>query len=489
MITQDDWNGSYAGGRRFSPLDETERALLAAHVPAPPGARALDVGCGAGELAAHLARTGYTVDAADWADHALADAAGHHGDVARWLHLDIEHHDWGPLHETGYDLITLRLVYAFFQDRARVMRELGRRLRPGGAVVVITPLAAGTPPERRAIALDEDEVRDLRAGWAGSERHDLDELAVIVLRHAPRSTSTPLPTERAAIPAPAAATARTRPREHRLGLDERHYGLVASGRKTVEVRVHDARMKTVAVDDTLVFHDRRSGHELDVRVQRITPYASFEELLDAEDLTRTGATATRDEQLADLRRIYPPEKEALGPLALAFDHRPARAGRSMPLSPVQYARTVPHHTVYAGLYVRDAHDRPLQLRSVYGSRVWQFPGGAGDADEDPLQTVRREAVEETGLELGQGEPRLLLTHYLHPGPQRPLGKVGFIFDGGRLTAGQLDRMRLDPAEHDMWAVHDLAEWRRLMDPEAVVRLDAVERARLGQGPHYLVSGP
>ena len=105
------------------------------------------------------------MDAADWADHALTDAAGHHGDVARWLRLDIEQDDWGPLHDTGYALITLRLVYAFFRDRARVMRELGRRLRPGGAVVVITPLAAGTPPERRAIA----SIPDRNVPWARSD--------------------------------------------------------------------------------------------------------------------------------------------------------------------------------------------------------------------------------------------------------------------------------------------------------------------------------
>src|SRR5690606_19959812 len=139
---------------------------------------------------------------------------------------------------------------------------------------------------------------------------------------------------------------------------------------------------------------------------------------------------------------------------LAFDHRPARPGHPMPLTAEEYAQTVPHHTVYGCLYIRDEHDRPIQLRSVYGSRLWQFPGGNLDAPgEDPLQTARREAIEETGLELGLGTPRLLLTHFLHAGPRLPLNKVGLIFDGGRLTAGQLGRIRLDPAEHDMWAVH------------------------------------
>ncbi|MFF9143217.1 hypothetical protein ACF09G_37665 [Streptomyces albogriseolus] len=65
--------------------------------------------------------------------------------------------------------------------------------------------------------------------------------------------------------------------------------------------------------------------------------------------------------------------------------------------------------------------------------------------------------------------------------------MGFIFDGGRLTADQLDRIRLDPAEHDMWTVHDLATWQELMAPRAFARLDAVERARRGEGPTILIT--
>jgi 8-oxo-dGTP pyrophosphatase MutT (NUDIX family) len=158
------------------------------------------------------------------------------------------------------------------------------------------------------------------------------------------------------------------------------------------------------------------------------------------------------------------------------------------MAPSQYAQTVPHHTVYGCLYIRDEHDRPVQLRSVYASRRWQFPGGNLDAHgEDPLQTARREAVEETGLELGLETPRLLLTHFLHAGPRMPLNKVGLIFDGGRIGTDQLRRIRLDPAEHDMWAVHDLAGWQALMAPRDFARLDAVERARRGEGPTYLIT--
>jgi ASC-1-like (ASCH) protein len=146
---------------------------------------------------------------------------------------------------------------------------------------------------------------------------------------------------------------------HLLG---RYYRELEAGRKTVEVRTATPDKRAVAVGDTVAFHDRDPGRELAVSVQRTTLYRSFDDLLSSEDPARIDPDRPPREQLAALRSIYPPAKEALGVLALAFDHRPARPGRPMPMTPTQYAQTLPHHTVYACLYIRDAHDRPIQLR-------------------------------------------------------------------------------------------------------------------------------
>ncbi|GAA0273002.1 hypothetical protein GCM10010302_08250 [Streptomyces polychromogenes] len=190
---REQWHRHYADGHGFRPLGDAERALLAEHAPVPApehGGRALDVGCGTGELAVHLASLGYAVDAVDYADSALerARARDTEGGV-RWLRLDVERDDPAALHPAGYDLITLRLAYAFLRDRDRVLRSLGERLRAGGALVVITPTADRTPAERRDIALDEDEIARLRAGWARSTRREAEGLAVLVLRH-PRARDT-----------------------------------------------------------------------------------------------------------------------------------------------------------------------------------------------------------------------------------------------------------------------------------------------------------
>ncbi|MFJ4695519.1 methyltransferase, FxLD system [Streptomyces sp. NPDC088766] len=187
-----EWEQHYGEGKGWRRLGERERHLLAEHVPVPEGGgRALEVGCGTGELAAHLARAGYTVDAVDFADSAVARAREEHAGIesVRWLRLDIERDDPAPLHEDGYDLITMRLAYPFVRDRNRLVHELSRRLREGGALVVITPTVENTPAERCGIALDEDEITLLGAGWETAERLDADGLAFLVLR-GPRPLAT-----------------------------------------------------------------------------------------------------------------------------------------------------------------------------------------------------------------------------------------------------------------------------------------------------------
>ncbi|WP_393086057.1 methyltransferase domain-containing protein [Streptomyces sp. LN704] len=199
FATQDEWDRNYADGRRFSPLSDRERSLLATHTPPPAAGRALDIGCGVGELAAHLSTLGYAVDAVDWSETALAEAAAQHGTAVRWLRLDIESDDGTPLHADGYDLITLRFVVPILNSRARTLHALGRRLRPGGALVVVTPRAADTPAQRRRLALGEDELAELRTDWASTTLHDAGGLAFVILRDPCRTgTTTPQDSPRAA---------------------------------------------------------------------------------------------------------------------------------------------------------------------------------------------------------------------------------------------------------------------------------------------------
>ncbi|MFF8791086.1 NUDIX domain-containing protein [Streptomyces sp. NPDC015125] len=183
-VAQDEWDTHYGEGRSFRPLGEAEHTLFRDLASASPrGARALDVGCGVGELARHLATLDYTVDAVDYAASAIAIAAQTPpaAGTARFVQCDIERDSLDGLHGS-YGLIVFRLSYAFLHDRTRVMYRLRERLSPGGTMVVITPVVDAVPAERRDIALDEDEIGLLSAGWRTVERRDAEGLAIIVLR-------------------------------------------------------------------------------------------------------------------------------------------------------------------------------------------------------------------------------------------------------------------------------------------------------------------
>ncbi|MER6680660.1 ASCH domain-containing protein [Streptomyces olivaceoviridis] len=105
-------------------------------------------------------------------------------------------------------------------------------------------------------------------------------------------------------------------RVHELNLYRRYFDLVAAGTKTIEVRVKYPHLADLAAGDTIRFRIKGTDETCEVRVERVTEYSDFEALLDHEGPANVNPTATRDQQLGDIRAIYGPEKEALGVLAV-----------------------------------------------------------------------------------------------------------------------------------------------------------------------------
>ena len=154
------WNAKYAAGTYAARTHPS--ALLAGWMDRLPRGRALDVACGMGRNAIHLAAHGYAVDAMDISGVALARArerAGAAGVEVNWIETDLERPD---LAGGAYDVI----VVARFLDRPLIPRLIDA-LRPGGHVVYdhhyITPADVGGPVSRRFRARPNELLDRFRA--------------------------------------------------------------------------------------------------------------------------------------------------------------------------------------------------------------------------------------------------------------------------------------------------------------------------------------
>ena len=104
-----------------------------------------------------------------------------------------------------------------------------------------------------------------------------------------------------------------------MSIYQQYLRLIASGSKTVEVRVGYPSMRKISAGDRIRFTS--GDEECLTRVVRVTEYPSFEAMLDPEDARSIGAEEdeSREELLAAIRYVYPPDKEALGVLAIEVE--------------------------------------------------------------------------------------------------------------------------------------------------------------------------
>jgi 8-oxo-dGTP diphosphatase len=145
----------------------------------------------------------------------------------------------------------------------------------------------------------------------------------------------------------------------------------------------------------------------------------------------------------------------------------------------------PRKRVAVDALLRDQQGRILLVKPSY-KPGWDLPGGMVEANESPLDALRRELTEE--LDLNRPSYRLLCIDWVPPhGPWDD--QISFIFDGGSLQSDECERlMGHDQEIVDIQFAHqegfeDLLRprlWRR-------VRV-ALEILGCGGPPRYLHDG-
>ncbi len=117
------------------------------------------------------------------------------------------------------------------------------------------------------------------------------------------------------------------------------------------------------------------------------------------------------------------------------------------------------------------------------SAKWIIPGGPVARGEKPREAVLRVLAERFGLDLTPD--RLLVTDW---SPAVREEYVAFVFDGGELTAEELDAIELRPGDVDSWAFIAPEELFVMLEPRHTRRVTAALDARVSGRTDYLENG-
>ncbi|MFC9497713.1 class I SAM-dependent methyltransferase [Streptomyces sp. NPDC056982] len=177
VAAREHWEQHFAAGDGFRGVNAAEMRMLTEHVAPVAGARVLDVGCGLGGYAAELVRLGCRTLATDWAVSSVAAVRDRYEGLLPGLsvqRMDFEDDEAVEvLPQAGFDVVTMRLVFAFMGDKEAAAARVRRLLAPGGVWVVTTPLADRLS-KRRHIGITGEDVAGLLAGWGSGAWCDLE---------------------------------------------------------------------------------------------------------------------------------------------------------------------------------------------------------------------------------------------------------------------------------------------------------------------------
>ncbi|MFJ8300148.1 class I SAM-dependent methyltransferase [Streptomyces sp. NPDC094447] len=181
------WEPLWHSRRRYRPLCQAEKQLMAEHLGPGESRPALDIGSGDGGLARHLHHElGYRTTGIDCSPSAIALAAAQGtGPGPTWQCLDVATGDLTALPDAAYSLITCRLVYRWMDDKSGFLSLVRRLLAPGGIFWVVTEIAGRrttTDPALLGLGIPPADAELLTAGWSVARTADLDVLRCYALR-------------------------------------------------------------------------------------------------------------------------------------------------------------------------------------------------------------------------------------------------------------------------------------------------------------------
>lgn len=136
MELRDQWQVLPAGGDTATPLNLKKRLLFLRNHGAVQGKRLLDCGCGEGDYVVALRAEGVEAVGVEYQKEKV-DAARQRGVPPDWVSQgDLERLEYS---DASFDLAYLNEVLEHVPDEMRALTEIGRVLKRGGLLLVLSP--------------------------------------------------------------------------------------------------------------------------------------------------------------------------------------------------------------------------------------------------------------------------------------------------------------------------------------------------------------
>lgn len=154
-----DWDTQYKNDRDYVWLSTSRLAHVLSRVDAPKGSRALDIGCGTGQLSRDLVHRGFVVRGVDYSDAAIHQARQSTvlpADTIRFDVCDVEKEKINA--EDKFDVIFCKYVLPFIVNKDAFLQKLASLKTDTGTFVVISPDPVLLPAAKQHISIDHQEI-------------------------------------------------------------------------------------------------------------------------------------------------------------------------------------------------------------------------------------------------------------------------------------------------------------------------------------------
>lgn len=175
--TKSFWDSIYHNGKDYRLISTNSLNRIIEAVDIHEG-RALDIGCGTGQLSRELYHRGFSVTGVDISSEALQSARSA-SKYIEYIEMDFESDSLDQLGSTKFDLIPCKLVFAFIKNPDNFIERVKAMLANNGAFIIITPTYEQVDEEKQNIAVDHANTLELLEKTFTSVNHfELDGLTV-----------------------------------------------------------------------------------------------------------------------------------------------------------------------------------------------------------------------------------------------------------------------------------------------------------------------